>query len=260
MKELLKSLNQKPIVVYPIYNILLGNASYSIFLSQILYWLSVSATDEIWKTERTLQKETCLSDWVIRNAKKIIPGRAPFLQVRSTEQKTFYSIDWNLYAVILRAVACLIKEREVNYLLSKEGQKEVQKIVQEVTKEYKTRFSQKIKQTEIEKASPLENPSRFVEETLHMLSLVTTEEQIASLVSGENFPAIPENSSGGGEKFSGGGEKSSPPSVKSSSNKNKENKKENKEENTYTDREKESDNIKDLENSKKSSFILTQTV
>ncbi len=53
MRELLKSLHQRPIAFYPIYVNIAGSLSAGVALSQLMYWFG-TGKDKIYKTDKEL--------------------------------------------------------------------------------------------------------------------------------------------------------------------------------------------------------------
>lgn len=96
MKELIKSLNQKPIAYYPIYRLITGSTTAAILLSQLMYWFTKK--DKIYKTNEELIQETLLTKQELKTAKKIIK-KLPFVKVEleGIPARTYYSIDWDKY-------------------------------------------------------------------------------------------------------------------------------------------------------------------
>ena len=96
MKNVLKSLNQKPIAYYPIYRQITGSTTAGILLSQLMYWFSVK--DKFYKTDEEIKKETLLTKKELENAKNKIK-KLEFIEIsrEGIPAKTYYKIDWNLY-------------------------------------------------------------------------------------------------------------------------------------------------------------------
>lgn len=102
MPDLLRSLNQRPVVFYPLYRDITGSITSGIVLSQLMYWFS--KMDKFYKTDCEILKETGLSENELRGAKNRIKKLA-FISVtrEGIPSKTFYEIDWEMYEKTLRS-------------------------------------------------------------------------------------------------------------------------------------------------------------
>ena len=97
MRDILRSLNQRPVAFYPIYARGMDSISCAVALSQLMYWFS-TGKDKIYKTDAELQDETGMSDKEIRTVKKKLK-ELHFLTItrEGVPAKTYYEIDWNKY-------------------------------------------------------------------------------------------------------------------------------------------------------------------
>lgn len=104
MKQVLKTLHQRPIAVYPVYIDLTGSIAGGLLLSQLLYWLE-KVDREIWKTDAEILAETRLTQTEFKNAKKAIEA-LPFMSVtkRGIPPKTFYAVDWDELGVAIESL------------------------------------------------------------------------------------------------------------------------------------------------------------
>jgi len=96
MKELLKSLNQRPVAFYPLYVAGTGSISSGVALSQLMYWFSKQ--DKIYKTDKEFEKETGHTAKEMQVVRKHL-RKLPFLTItrEGVPAKTHYAIDWDLY-------------------------------------------------------------------------------------------------------------------------------------------------------------------
>ncbi|MFA5501644.1 MAG: hypothetical protein WC253_03295 [Sulfurovaceae bacterium] len=104
MKNLLQSLHQKPIAVYPLYIDVTGSATAGMLLSQLMYWFSTK--DKIFKTNEELSKETRLTIDELKSAKKKIKT-LDFIKIslEGIPAKTYYEINWDKYEKTLSTYA-----------------------------------------------------------------------------------------------------------------------------------------------------------
>lgn len=90
---LLKQLNQRPIVFFPIYRDITKSCTGGILLSQLMFWFSKK--DKFWKTDQDIMDETRLTLNEFKLAKKRIK-KLPFITVsrKGIPAKTWYEIDY----------------------------------------------------------------------------------------------------------------------------------------------------------------------
>jgi len=95
--EFLRMLNERPIAYYPIYRKITGSTTAGLLLSQLMYWFSKK--DKFFKTDEDIRNETLLTEKELKTAKQKIKKIA-FIKVtrEGLPAKTYYSIDWDLYA------------------------------------------------------------------------------------------------------------------------------------------------------------------
>ena len=100
MKEILKSLNQKPIAYYPIYRQVTGSTTSAILLSQLMYWFSIK--NKFYKTDKEIRNETLLTERELKTAKQKIK-KIEFIEVTREDvpAKTYYKINWDKYYQIM---------------------------------------------------------------------------------------------------------------------------------------------------------------
>lgn len=112
IKAVLKQLNQRPIAVYPAYISLMENPSGGIFLSQILYWWAVNG-DEFWVTDREIMRQTCLSTWELKAAKRKAKELG-ILEIRAKgiPARTHYRVIMERLIELLSELGCPKEEGE----------------------------------------------------------------------------------------------------------------------------------------------------
>jgi hypothetical protein len=112
--SLLRELNQRPIAFHPIYKELTGCFEGALLLSQILYWEAVMG-NEFYKTDDDFKKELMMSDREFRRGKAAIKS-APFIKtvVRGVPARTFYSVNYDAYAVAMKAAVSKLHEKRTN--------------------------------------------------------------------------------------------------------------------------------------------------
>lgn len=112
MKQLLKSLHQRPIAYYPLYRQITGSTTAGILLSQLMYWFSKK--EMFHKTDNDIMSETLLTKKELENAKKLIK-KLDFINVarKGIPAKTYYEIDWEKYETcLLEITSQALKEEE----------------------------------------------------------------------------------------------------------------------------------------------------
>lgn len=93
---MLKSLNQRPIGLYPAYIELAGSLAGGVLLSQAMYWFSKK--DKFHKTDADFMAETRMTAGEMRGAKTKLK-KLNFISItrKGVPAKTWYKIDWEGY-------------------------------------------------------------------------------------------------------------------------------------------------------------------
>jgi hypothetical protein len=96
VKQLLKSLNQRPIALYPAYIKVAGSLAAGALLSQCMYWFGKK--DKFHKTDADFIAELGLTANEMRGAKTKLK-KLKFIKItrKGVPAKTWYSIDWDAY-------------------------------------------------------------------------------------------------------------------------------------------------------------------
>ena len=96
MRELLKSINQRPVAYFPVYKKITGNVHGAILLSQLMYWFSKA--DKFWKTNDEIAEEIGFTERELKTAKSSLKNVDFVIVTREgLPAKTYYSIDWDAY-------------------------------------------------------------------------------------------------------------------------------------------------------------------
>lgn len=125
MKELLKSLHQRPITFYPIYAKITGSVSAGVVLSQLMYWFGVCEGDKFYKTDAEIQDETLLSEKQFRAVKEKLK-ELKFLTIsrEGLPAKTYYQINWEIYENELKKASKLDTPKRAELDMPKRAQPE----------------------------------------------------------------------------------------------------------------------------------------
>ncbi len=109
LQKLFLSLHLKPISFYQIYAKIMGSVAGGVFLSQAMYWVATKGTS-FWHTDENFRKETCLSEWELKMAKKRVKELGIFeIEVKEiNEQNKWYKVSH--YKVNLSRLMSLIVE------------------------------------------------------------------------------------------------------------------------------------------------------
>ncbi len=97
LRLLYESLHQTPIAFYPIYTDVMESAAGGVLLSQMMYWFSKKS--RFFKTDEDFKRETHLSSWELKSAKRVLKERIDFIKVTivGAPPKTTYEIDWEIW-------------------------------------------------------------------------------------------------------------------------------------------------------------------
>ncbi|RMF71566.1 MAG: hypothetical protein D6740_06580, partial [Alphaproteobacteria bacterium] len=106
VSQMMRSLNQRPIAVYPIYIQMTGKLTSAYLLSQIMYWFASSGKDKIYKTNDEIIQETSLSLDEFKSAKRLLK-QIPWLtiSIEGVPARTYYEIDWEGYVHHLASIS-----------------------------------------------------------------------------------------------------------------------------------------------------------
>ncbi len=109
--QLLRELNQRTIIYYPIYAKATKSTEGGILLSQLMYWFSEQ--NKICKTNKDMEEETSLTTHQMKKAKKQIKLLS-FITItkEGIPSKTFYKIDWTEYEKVMSDLCDQISRRE----------------------------------------------------------------------------------------------------------------------------------------------------
>ena len=117
INSVLQALNQRPIAFHPIYKELTGSYEGALLLSQIMYWYSATGR-EFYKTNDDFREELFMTEREFRRAKAAIKS-VPFIKVkrRGVPAKTYYSINFDLYAASMKVAVDSLYTRRTNQLV-----------------------------------------------------------------------------------------------------------------------------------------------